>query len=272
MSTFLRSRWPTDILFFEDIITDDIELQKHIIRLREEVTVAYPKVEAVQEIVADFEPNVVVDLGANFGIFSITQGTEYKEIHAFEPSTVLSEFCKMTARMGWAGSTIGHKLFVHRLAASDTTGDIVRLYGHPFDDPGDNSIKIENEGKKMPSETCMTISLPDIFKLIGHDFIDYMKVDIEGAEYPFLMRQDLSQIGVMVLEKHECLWEGHSQRLLIDHISNYMHTWRTPLQHEDNIWLCVNKNYKFQGIPSYGVAPDFEPQAQERYIGEGKWE
>ena len=47
-----------------------------------------------------------------------------------------------------------------------------------------------------------TISLEAIYEFFGIDYIDYLKMDIEGAEYDFLLEKDLSKIGCLALELH----------------------------------------------------------------------
>jgi|18_taG_2_1085343.scaffolds.fasta_scaffold00347_17 FkbM family methyltransferase len=275
MTIFDRASWPPNVLFFEGVLKDDATLQQYYLKLKSEVEYSYSPSHSVKSVTPDFEPNIVVDMGANIGAFSVNRGFEFKEIHAFEPSLVLSEICAILARTGESTSNphyIGNKFFIYRFAGSDKTGEIVKLYGSLDQYPGNSNIC---ERTKTPLvENCMTISLEDIFKLIGHEYIDYMKIDIEGAEYPFLMDKDLSQIGFITMEKHACLWEKYSEKGLLNHMSKYMHLWRT---YEGNPMItAINKNYKLSREPRWYDEREGKGNASiypmRRYIKDGKWE
>ena len=57
----------------------------------------------------------------------------------------------------------------------------------------------------------------DIFSKFGIDRINYLKVDCEGAEVPFLLDKDLSKIDNIGLELH--WYNKSSAKKLIAHIS-----------------------------------------------------
>jgi len=56
-------------------------------------------------------------------------------------------------------------------------------------------------GKKI---RVKTVTLPDVFKAINADKIDFLKMDCEGSEYPILMdnRDLVKKIGFIALEWH----------------------------------------------------------------------
>ena len=271
MKTFKTENWPKSLLSYDHIIENDATLINHLRNLSNEMFGTYPNVEVVRGIVPEFKPHVAVDLGANFGLFASTIGRHFSEVHAFEASTFLSEMATIFPRLEFMGANYGNNLKIYNLAAADKTGNVIELYQSINANPGDNSIYMDKEAPDALAERCFTISLPDIFKLIGHDYIDYMKLDIESAEYPFLMNQDLSQIGCIFMELHKCFSEDYTEKELLKHMSKYMNMYKFP--HDPILW-CFNKNYKIDKFPSWSIAgmPNAPVIPMHNYGSSGEWE
>jgi len=76
------------------------------------------------------------------------------------------------------------------------------------------------------SEQCesyhnvFTISLEGLYDFFGLDYIDFLKVDIEGSEFDFLLDKDLSRIGALALEMHGTLGEELKVKLK-SHLSEF---------------------------------------------------
>ena len=194
--------------------------------------------------IVDLPKKVAVDLGANVGMFSRLAAHEYEEVHAFEPCQFLSSIMCYNQHHAESHDNI----YVHQLAAASRTGDIITLYREQDLSPGDCTIFAPPKEQILQSEKCLTIALEDIFTLIGHEHIDYMKIDIEGAEYDFLLDKDLSNIALIAMEIH-----GPDQELknkLYAHLGDYMHVW-TYL--DDLVW-CLNKKYEYK-IEPHGYYP-----------------
>ena len=191
------------------------------------------------DAIADLPKRVAVDLGANVGMFSRVAAHDYEEVHAFEPSQFLSSIMAYNQHHAESHDNI----YIHRLAAAKHTGKIVTLYRPKNLSPGDCTIQPVSDDQVFQTEGCLTIALEDIFALIGHDHIDYMKIDIEGSEYDFLLDKDLSNIAMIAMETH-----GPDQELknkLYAHLGKYMHVWK----YLEDLVLCVNKKYEYKTEP-----------------------
>lgn len=67
-------------------------------------------------------------------------------------------------------------------------------------------------------ELVNSLTLETIVENFSEGHIDFLKVDIEGAEYDFLMNKDLSKVDYITIEIHTFL--GEKQNELIDWIKN----------------------------------------------------
>ena len=101
-------------------------------------------------------------------------------------------------------------------------------------------------------EVVDTISLEDLLtdakKQMNVSEIDLMKVDIEGAEYDFLMNKDLSSVKYIVMEFHNFLSKMESEidgknrsEALHDHISK---THIMKISYGDGIHTHFNRLYE----------------------------
>jgi len=74
-----------------------------------------------------------------------------------------------------------------------------------------NHINIKND--KTIAYPIETITIEDIFPLIGHNYIDLLKMDVEGEEYKVissLKESALSQMGQLIVEFHHHCIDGFS--------------------------------------------------------------
>jgi FkbM family methyltransferase len=146
--------------------------------------------------------NVAVDVGANIGGFSCHFASSFNKIIAIEANPDSCECLRQNLKKNDITN-----VQVHSLAVSDAKGQTINLYKI---DEGDNSHSgnCGTEWDKNSSyeiietEEVSTTDLKEVFSLCGEDYIDYLKVDCEGAEYNFLMNKDLSKVGFIVGEYH----------------------------------------------------------------------
>jgi FkbM family methyltransferase len=131
------------------------------------------------------EGDVFVDLGANIGISSIyalKQGAS--KVYCFEPDPVI---------LGLLEKNIPHNRVSFNNAISETKSEI-ELYHWPYNDV--------NVG---PKYKVKTITLDDVFHIVGEPFIDYLKMDIEGFEesvFDGVSKNALQRIRKMFIEHH----------------------------------------------------------------------
>jgi FkbM family methyltransferase len=122
--------------------------------------------------------NTVFDVGANVGRMSALFRKHFPvaTIHAFEP--VDSTFTKLQQTLG------PHRRFaLHKVAASDKTGSSkIRL----FDDPAQNTLVEDlSDSYHINSRGFETIELrrlDDVISELRVNYIDLLKIDVEGFE------------------------------------------------------------------------------------------
>lgn len=134
---------------------------------------------AIREILAELKaaPFVAYDVGANAGSFAVRLGAEApagSQIHAFEPNPV------MRARLVHNLSLNEiHSVSVHDCAISDEPG-IVELFL-----PDVNNLGQARLHQPFETGTKVTVEarcLADFFPVEPEARVDFLKVDIEGAE------------------------------------------------------------------------------------------
>ena len=105
----------------------------------------------------------------------------------------------------------GDQVACFNLAAAKNSGEIIKVFKHAWSAESvscmTNKEMFHAQYKdwteaREPFHNVFTISLEDLYKLFDVDYIDYLKIDIEGAEYDFLFGKDLSKIGAIGLELH----------------------------------------------------------------------
>jgi len=140
---------------------------------------------------------VAVDFGANTGLFEKKYNTRFENIYYFEADHY--NFLKATA--GILSSGIKN-CFGFNLAISGKTGDMVNIYSHNNGDSGSKSIINTDDMSQDKYHKILTICPQDVLKMIGTDRIDYLKVDIEGAEFDAFENFDFSVVDFLAIELH----------------------------------------------------------------------
>ena len=79
------------------------------------------------------------------------------------------------------------------------------------------------------AEKVKSISYDDLVKKYGTP--DYMKIDIEGGEYDFLMNKDLSGVKFLSLELHSGYLSTQQKNQVMNHVLKYF----TVLKHKKAI-------------------------------------
>lgn len=168
--------------------------------------------------------DVAVDLGSNVGFFVLDNWLSFKSIFAIDAS--YQNFCETLKKVlamrikysdkhlvGTDGSAAvpGDQVACFNLAAAKNSGEIIKVFKHAWSAESvscmTNKEMFHAQYKdwteaREPFHNVFTISLEDLYKLFDVDYIDYLKIDIEGAEYDFLFGKDLSKIGAIGLELH----------------------------------------------------------------------
>jgi FkbM family methyltransferase len=148
--------------------------------------------------------DVVVDIGAHIGGFSIRAARQAKrgQVHAYEASGrnhVMLEKNKLLNKV--------ENLFIHNQAVSDRCGEL--KFFMPSNNGALGSLMQESDS---PMETVQATTLTDIVQENNLKQIDYLKMDVEGAEYDILFNcpaKALLKVHRIVMEYHE--FEGHQR-------------------------------------------------------------
>ncbi|MFH0864064.1 MAG: FkbM family methyltransferase [Candidatus Gottesmanbacteria bacterium] len=153
--------------------------------------------------------DIVVDLGAHIGAFTIYAASlAYKgEVYAYEPNPSNFAYLKENIRLNKS-----RNISIFNSAVSSSTQPI-RLY----------ISSSESEHNLYQSETSKyllvsSLTLNDIFTKNGLSRINYLKLDVEGAEYDILLntpRKILQLIDTIVFEYHDYLSHGHTHHELV---------------------------------------------------------
>tara|TARA_R100001082_G_C4351654_1_gene154849 strand:+ start:474 stop:1241 length:768 start_codon:yes stop_codon:yes gene_type:complete len=176
----------------------------------------------------EIECNVAVDLGCNMGFFVRDHHERFNKLYAIDACYQnFIETLKRALALQLKFNT-GQNITCFNLACAGTTGDIIKIYRHSPNMQSVSPVTVPEMLEELYEDfdewrelefyhPVMTISFDGLYDLLGVDYIDYLKVDIEGAEFDFLLGQDLSRIGALALEAHGTL--GQERR---DELENYV--------------------------------------------------
>ena len=140
--------------------------------------------------------DIVLDIGAHIGVFSIMASKKASKVISLEPVSANFELLKRNIKINKIKNIIPIKK-----ALSSKTGK-TKIY------TGDNTVahSIVNKDKKNSSEDIETISLKDLMTSRKIKRIDFLKMDCEGAEHDILAKMPKSifkKIKRIHMESHE---------------------------------------------------------------------
>ncbi|HEY0740168.1 MAG TPA: FkbM family methyltransferase [Chryseosolibacter sp.] len=169
---------------------------------------------------------VVVDIGANIGMFSLYAAINgARKVYAFEPNRKSFEIlCKNIEVNKFTDIIIPFNEGV-----SDTDGKIIYL-------PEDSSpYNVATQAMKTDNVPVETVSLTSILNDRVKEKVDLLKIDCEGAEYEILYstgKQVFDTIGAIRMEHHK---RPEKAALL-----KFLGTQGFALTHEQNmiLWLA----------------------------------
>ena len=208
-------------------------------KMLQEVYSSY-KIVDFSKIDENFEMKTCVDIGCNVGCFSIVASSYFDKVVSFEPGY----FASTIARRKINEMENIKNVFIHNLAVGKNTGDIVKLscdiHSGELNSGNASTVYESNEDEY---ELVTTVSLETIFDLCETNFIDYLKIDCEGAEYDILLDKDLSNIGIMTGEIHGHPSGEHDamRDKLLSHISKDFNLLATK-----HNFFAVNKKFDIQ--------------------------
>jgi FkbM family methyltransferase len=146
------------------------------------------------------ESPVVVDLGANIGIYSLYAAHTYRNasVYSVEPDEI--NFAQLQANI--AANGLEGKVHAIRAAVAPEDGELT-FYLHPTSSAAHSLVK------KSPDFVKITaLTLNSVFENFRIDRCDILKMDIEGAEYEVLFQCNpdlLKRVDHLFVEYHDGL-------------------------------------------------------------------
>jgi len=140
---------------------------------------------------------IAVDIGAHIGAFSLIASSHFDKVYAFEP--VKENYDNMNFLLSRATGNISDVVSTYNLAVGANNKENINIY---IDEKQTDSCSIyPDSAPSYTKKQCVEqVNLEKIYEIIEEDFIDYLKIDIEGAEYDFLYGKDMSKIKHISLE------------------------------------------------------------------------
>jgi FkbM family methyltransferase len=143
--------------------------------------------------------DVVVDIGANIGTFSLYAATVCgaSRVFSFEPHPDNYRILSRNIEQNQL-----HNIMCVNQAIAGSSG--VRALRLDSSDSGSHSLILGSTQRAVEVECC---TLEDIFQRFSLPKVDYLKMDCEGAEYEILENaiSRLQQIGRISMETHSTL-------------------------------------------------------------------
>lgn len=125
--------------------------------------------------------DIVVDIGAHIGVFSVFASRFARKVYSFEPSD--DNFKVLEENI--AINNIGNIVAPFNSAVSNMTGE-KELFICPDNSAGHSFYAPEN-GHKNRKITVPAVSFEDFIALNDISVIDFLKIDCEGGEYDILL-------------------------------------------------------------------------------------
>lgn len=142
---------------------------------------------------------VVLDIGANIGIFSLYASKYAKTVYSLEPS--LEHYTVLTQMINHNGLSnvvpIKKAIYIENKELP---------FGGPDNNKTMTSLHTATWQNGKPNEKVIATTLDTLFKDYNIDHIDLMKIDVEGTEFEILasegFRKVSSKIDVVIGETH----------------------------------------------------------------------
>jgi FkbM family methyltransferase len=150
--------------------------------------------------------SVVVDIGANVGVFSLFAARTARLVYALEPSA--SNFSLLTSNTSRTLNIVPLNLACSRSdgrASLDVSSDPV-------------SFRLAQSGRSTRQEIVDVISLGTLFEHYKIERCDFLKLDCEGCEFEIILHTEPSlmlRISCIVMEYHDHLSDSCSHRDLL---------------------------------------------------------
>jgi FkbM family methyltransferase len=186
------------------------------------------------------ENSVAVDVGSAVGVFPIKFHENFSKIYCFDACYKNIQICNYNLEK----NNIDNVNCFH-FAASNRTGDICKIINNK-NAPYNNVCLTDNVVMKSKSQilgkewhNAVSLNFKDMLTFLEQKSIDFLKVDIEGAEYDFLFEQDLSCVSVLAIELH--FLQNEKTKQLKEYILKYFDICSSTNGSKHGEYLMINK-------------------------------
>jgi len=173
--------------------------------------------------------NVCIDMGCNVGYFVMDNFKKFKHIYAFDASYQNFVVTLRKTLFQQLRNDSAHNVVCFNLACAKENGEIIKIYRNDLNGNSVSPMTVPEMFEKQYTNweerwetyhNVYSISLEGLYEFFNIDFIDYLKIDVEGAEYDFLLNKDLSKIGCIGIEMHGTLGKEKKQEMK-QHLKKY---------------------------------------------------
>lgn len=170
---------------------------------------------------------LAIDLGLNIGSFPLVYQKYFDTFIGVDASSTSLD----TAKANLHG--IRNVSFVHAAMSHESGKQVAlrRVYvGSSWDSKDSTTIELDAAHLRDTGyqgvlgeveETVESMSFPRLMEKFKIDHVDFLKVDMEGAEFDTFMGVDLSNVDALVMEVHYSFLGEHKVRLLVQHLMNF---------------------------------------------------
>jgi FkbM family methyltransferase len=149
---------------------------------------------------------VVVDIGANVGVFSLLAARQARLVYALEPAS--SNFFRLVSSVSRAKNVVPLNL----ACGAQDGRSVLDLSINPV------SFSLLTSGSPGKQESVDVVTLGTLFERFNITRCDFLKLDCEGSEFDIILDSDPSlwrRVTRIVMEYHDHLSERFSHRDLL---------------------------------------------------------
>ena len=146
----------------------------------------------------EIKNGICLDIGCNLGDFTDKYKFFFNKIYYIEAQTKL--FLNLKKRFISNNNIIGFNNAVW--SESNIKVNLVSHFSNDHGSVGVNGEHLNNDWTNDIINEIDTISLEDFLLLIPEKTIDYLKIDCETSEYPFLFGKNLNMFKYIGIEIH----------------------------------------------------------------------
>jgi len=201
---------------------------------------------AIDKLVKSLPPNpVIIDIGANAGYFNIILFSKINEgtVYAYEPIPSNYELFKKNISLN---PLLQNKIHLFNNAVTGTPQEYVEL----FMETNDNnsviaSVYADFDTQNKHSIKVPAISLYQIIKTNNLQYVDLIKIDCEGSEYPIIYEtpgEVWDKINRLTVEVHNLDEEKRNVSFLTKFLKQKGYAVETGIAHTNCFTLTAFKN------------------------------